>query len=362
VKHVRRQGLAVIWAVVFWGAGIAAFGLVDQLWLALAFLAFAGAADVVSAVFRSTILQLSVPDALRGRLSGIHILVVTGGPRLGDLEAGLVAAAFSPTVSVVSGGLLCIVGAALVAVRVPSSAGTARVTRPDYAPRMAERVRDVELRVLEGPNLYFPRPAIKLTLAAPGWLALPEERFERLALRVGVPGRPGRPGSEQRRRAVARLASHETRRLAEASRVRLAVRARPGSEPDRIVVAFPWRHRGAAEGLAREVATLLGALLDARRSPSRLVAEATERLELVEPGEEPTVPDPAIPSSRSPGRTGRRPPCACSRISSGARAGAWRTPPPTACTATTASSSRRATTRGSAAPPGHSRRNPTSPS
>jgi len=119
VKHVRRQGLAVIWAVVFWGAGIAAFGLVDQLWLALAFLAFAGAADVVSAVFRSTILQLSVPDALRGRLSGIHILVVTGGPRLGDLEAGLVAAAFSPTVSVVSGGLLCIVGAALVAVRVP---------------------------------------------------------------------------------------------------------------------------------------------------------------------------------------------------------------------------------------------------
>lgn len=170
---------------------------------------------------------------------------------------------------------------------------------------MAERVRAVELRVLEGPNLYFPRPAIKLTLAVPGWLALPEERFERLALRVGVPGRPGRPGSEQRRRAVARLASHETRRLAEASRVRLAVRARPGSEPDRIVVAFPWRHRGAAEGLAREVATLLGALLDARRSPSRLVAEATERLELVEPGEEPTVPDPAIPVVSVTGTNGK---------------------------------------------------------
>jgi MFS family permease len=119
VGNVGRQGLAVIWAVVLWGAGIAAFGLVDQLWLALLFLAFAGGADVVSAVFRSTILQLTVPDALRGRLSGIHILVVTGGPRLGDLEAGLVAAAFTPTASVVSGGLLCILGAGLVAWRVP---------------------------------------------------------------------------------------------------------------------------------------------------------------------------------------------------------------------------------------------------
>lgn len=119
VGRVRRQGLAVIWAVILWGAGIAAFGLVDRLWLALVFLAFAGGADVISAVFRSTILQLTVPDALRGRLSGIHILVVTGGPRLGDLEAGLVASAFTPTFSVVSGGLLCIAGAALVAWRVP---------------------------------------------------------------------------------------------------------------------------------------------------------------------------------------------------------------------------------------------------
>jgi MFS family permease len=121
VKHVRHQGMAVVWAVVLWGAGIAAFGLVgSNLWLGLFFLAFAGAADVISAVFRSTILQLSVPDSLRGRLSGIHILVVTGGPRLGDLEAGLVASAFSPMVSVVSGGLLCIVGAGMVAWLVPS--------------------------------------------------------------------------------------------------------------------------------------------------------------------------------------------------------------------------------------------------
>ncbi len=120
VRHVRRQGAAVIWAVVLWGLGIAAFGLVgDRLSLALACLAFAGGADVISAVFRSTILQLSVPDALRGRLSAIHILVVTGGPRLGDLEAGLVAAAFTPQVSIVSGGVLCVLGATLLAWRVP---------------------------------------------------------------------------------------------------------------------------------------------------------------------------------------------------------------------------------------------------
>jgi len=121
VGRIRHQGLAVIWAVVVWGAGIAAFGLAgEHLWLALFFLAVAGAADVISAIFRNTILQVTVPENLRGRLFGIHILVVTGGPRLGDLEAGLVAAAFSPMASVVSGGLLCIAGAGLVAWRVPA--------------------------------------------------------------------------------------------------------------------------------------------------------------------------------------------------------------------------------------------------
>ncbi len=120
VRRVRYQGRAVLWSVGLWGLGITAFGLVgDHLWLALFFLAFAGGADVISAVFRNTILQLSVPDALRGRLSGIHILVVTGGPRLGDLEAGVVASVFSLSASVVSGGLLCIAGTALLAVLVP---------------------------------------------------------------------------------------------------------------------------------------------------------------------------------------------------------------------------------------------------
>jgi MFS family permease len=119
-RPVRRQGRAVVIAVSVWGAAIAGFGLVgDRLWLALVMLAIAGWADVISAIFRGTILQLSVPDRLRGRLSGIHILVVTGGPRLGDFEAGLVARLVSPTFSVVSGGLACIVGAGAVALAYP---------------------------------------------------------------------------------------------------------------------------------------------------------------------------------------------------------------------------------------------------
>jgi MFS family permease len=123
VGRVERQGLAVIIAVAIWGAGITLFGLAgDRLWLALVCLAVAGGADVISAVFRSTILQLSVPDDLRGRMSAVHILVVTGGPRIGDFEAGAVAAVFTPTVSVVSGGLLCLGGVALLAVAVPAFA------------------------------------------------------------------------------------------------------------------------------------------------------------------------------------------------------------------------------------------------
>jgi MFS family permease len=118
--RVRRQGEVVVWAVAGWGAAIAAFGLVgDHLVWALFFLAAAGAADVVSAIFRSTILQVTVPDRLRGRLASIFMLVVAGGPKLGDLEAGVVATAFTPTVSVVSGGLACIVGAFVCAAVYP---------------------------------------------------------------------------------------------------------------------------------------------------------------------------------------------------------------------------------------------------
>ena len=124
VRRVQRRGVAVIWAVTAWGAAIAAFGLVgSNLPLALVCLAVAGAADVISAIFRSTIAQLATPDRLRGRLSTIFILVVSGGPRLGDFEAGMVAAWTTPTVSVVSGGLACIAGAGVVALAYPELRG-----------------------------------------------------------------------------------------------------------------------------------------------------------------------------------------------------------------------------------------------
>jgi MFS family permease len=119
VGAIRRQGRAVIVAVVVWGAAIAVFGLATSVWLAVALLALAGAADVISAVFRTTILQLAVPDRLRGRLSSVQIAVVAGGPRLGDFEAGAVAAVTSPQFSVVSGGVLCILGALFIARKVP---------------------------------------------------------------------------------------------------------------------------------------------------------------------------------------------------------------------------------------------------
>jgi MFS family permease len=122
VSGVRRQGRAVIVAVVVWGAAIALFGLVPWLPLGLFLLALAGAADVISAVFRNTILQLSVPDGLRGRLSSVHIAVVTGGPQLGDAEAGAVAALTSPRISVVSGGVACILGVAALIRWVPELA------------------------------------------------------------------------------------------------------------------------------------------------------------------------------------------------------------------------------------------------
>ena len=113
VGRVRRTGRAVLWASAGWGLAITAFGLSTfSFQLALVFLAAAGAADVITAVLRSAIVQLLTPDELRGRVTSIHILVVTGGPRLGDVEATAVASLAGAQLSVVSGGLLCLVGLA----------------------------------------------------------------------------------------------------------------------------------------------------------------------------------------------------------------------------------------------------------
>ena len=118
IGRVRRQGVALVVAIMCWGAAVAISGLARQLWLAVTLLALAGAADLVSAVYRQTILQTYAPDEMRGRMQGVFIAVVTGGPRLGDLRAGATAAATSTTFSWVGGGLLCMAVVAVAGVLV----------------------------------------------------------------------------------------------------------------------------------------------------------------------------------------------------------------------------------------------------
>lgn len=119
IGRVRRQGLALVIAVAAWGLLVAAAGLAHSLWLAIMLLAGAGAADLVSAVYRQTILQLTAPDRMRGRLQGVFIVVVAGGPRLGDVRAGATAAAVGVTASWVGGGIACVLLAALLALAAP---------------------------------------------------------------------------------------------------------------------------------------------------------------------------------------------------------------------------------------------------
>jgi MFS family permease len=119
VAHLKRQGRAVIVAVIAWGAAIAVFGVVHTLWVALVMLAIAGWADVISAVLRNTILQTSIPQRFISRMSSIQMAVVQGGPRLGDMESGGVATATSLEFSVVSGGLACIAGAVVIGLLMP---------------------------------------------------------------------------------------------------------------------------------------------------------------------------------------------------------------------------------------------------
>jgi MFS family permease len=120
LAHARRLGRIVIWSVVVWGGAIALAGLARSLWLAALLLAIAGGADCVSAVCRTTINQTVTPDHMRGRMSSVYSLVVTSGPRLGDVEAGSVAAIAGARFSVVSGGVACLVGVGLILVAFPA--------------------------------------------------------------------------------------------------------------------------------------------------------------------------------------------------------------------------------------------------
>jgi MFS family permease len=120
LSHTRRLGLVVIWAVIAWAVAITFAGLASSLWIAAALLAVAGAADSVSAVCRTTINQTVTPDHMRGRMSSVFSLVVTSGPRLGDIESGVVAGATTPRFSVTSGGLACLVGVGIVMIAFPA--------------------------------------------------------------------------------------------------------------------------------------------------------------------------------------------------------------------------------------------------
>ena len=157
----------------------------------------------------------------------------------------------------------------------------------------APTVTATEVRVLEGPNLYFAKPAIKVSLELPGYLAADEQTLTELATRVGMrSARPGSPGTEQRQRFVMRLVERAVRRLAAASgTTRLGVRVRPGSAPESVVMAFVWRRRTRARALGQGVGPVLQAWLDG--------GDVIEQEGLVvgrtEPGDRPHVLKPQIP-------------------------------------------------------------------
>ena len=114
IGRIRRQGLGLTIAVVAWGLSVAAAGLAGKLWLMVLLLAVGGAADLVSAVLRQAILLVYAPDRMRGRLQGVNMVVIAGGPRLGDLRAGSMAAIYGGMIAWVAGGLATAVLAVLL--------------------------------------------------------------------------------------------------------------------------------------------------------------------------------------------------------------------------------------------------------
>jgi MFS family permease len=119
MAHVHRHGLAIMIAASAWGAAIIGFGFCHTLWPALLLLVLAGAADAVSGLFRMTMWNQTIPDALRGRLASIEMVSYMSGPLLGHVEAGVVAAAFGVRASIVSGGVLCVIGVLLCGLALP---------------------------------------------------------------------------------------------------------------------------------------------------------------------------------------------------------------------------------------------------
>ncbi|HET6969074.1 MAG TPA: Mur ligase family protein, partial [Ornithinibacter sp.] len=163
-----------------------------------------------------------------------------------------------------------------------------------------------EVRLLEGPNLYFPRPAVKVTLALTGYLAAPGEDVRAVCTALGLrAGKPGAPGSEQRQQVLVRVVERVARAIATAAGTRrLGVRTRPASETDVVVCAFVWRHRGRAEALGAAIGPTLVDLLagvplaDAVRGRAAAVAAAPL-------GDPPRLVTPRIPVASITGTNGK---------------------------------------------------------
>ena len=156
IGRVNRQGLALVLAVAAWGASVAVAGLAQALWLVVLLLAVAGAADLVSAVYRQTILQTYAPDEMRGRMQGVFIVVVAGGPRLGDVRAGASAAVWGADRRLGGGGIACVVVVgvlatlqpALIRYRRPADADGSTPTRPRMPWTARQPTPSVAARVL----------------------------------------------------------------------------------------------------------------------------------------------------------------------------------------------------------------------
>jgi cyanophycin synthetase len=168
-----------------------------------------------------------------------------------------------------------------------------------------------EVRVLDGPNLYFARPAVKISMRLPGYLALERRYASELAERCGLRSpRPGQPDTAQRQRFVMRLAAHVMRRLvAGVGPKRITVRTRPGGTTDEIVVAIPWRHRNwgrlAGEALAPVLEALLGGAGTHTESVDRTIADAAERIRAEEPGGPSPVRTASVPVVSITGTNGK---------------------------------------------------------
>ncbi len=165
-----------------------------------------------------------------------------------------------------------------------------------------------EVRVLEGPNLYFTRPAIKIVADCPGYLGADERTLRAIAARLGLHGvRPGDPQSEQRQRAVMRLVAHVVRRIAnESGTTRLGIRVRTGGSRDQVVVAFPWRWRGRGLALGESLGPALSALIDPDETVHQgALSAAIAAVTAAAKGAAPTVIRPRIPVASVTGTNGK---------------------------------------------------------